>query len=72
MCQAEIPRQGILLPWQLTATLLLSGLCSGDVWLGRDERFVIGCVPEIEVDCACRDAVFDALVATGFALMVQA
>ena len=72
MCQAEIPRQGILLPWQLTATLLVSGPFPGDPWLGREVRFVVECVPEIEVDCAGRDAVVDALVATGFALMIQA
>ena len=62
MCQAEIPRQGILLPWQLAATLLGTESCSGDAWLDRDVRFVVESVPEIEVG---------ALVTAGFALTIQ-
>lgn len=70
MCQAEIPRQGILLPRQLADALLFTTPYSGDTWLGRDVRFVVEYVPEIKVDCA--DVAVDALVTTGVALMIQA
>ena len=70
MCQAEIPRQGILLPWQLTATLLSTEPYPGDTWLGRVVRFVVEYLLEIEAECAY--VAVDALVPTGFALMIQA